>query len=143
MSAQINLIEGLAQSLIEFTRDPSSHEQSILQVINDLGTELLSNINEKNIGRQNKITKMHKFLFVNAKDIDIVCSVLFKDGGPIFGFILKCKQYSSGDIASAVAKSLQIMCTFIKERQHSFQKYANTLMVTKKKKKKKKEKIKN
>ncbi|KAI8641990.1 hypothetical protein BD408DRAFT_483034 [Parasitella parasitica] len=109
MSAQLNTIEGLAESLNEFIKEPNLHEKAILQVIDDLGTELLSNMAEKNI--------------------DIVCSVLFKENGPIFGFLSKCRGYSSGDLATAVSRCLQILCTFIKERQPQFQTYAKSLMV--------------
>ncbi|CEP16992.1 hypothetical protein [Parasitella parasitica] len=109
MSAQLNTIEGLAESLNEFIKEPNSHEKSILQVIDDLGTELLSNMAEKNV--------------------DIVCSVLFKEDGPIFNFLSKCRGYSSGDLATAVSRCLQILCTFIKGRQSQFQMYAKNLMV--------------
>ncbi|KAL9555838.1 hypothetical protein MBANPS3_002175 [Mucor bainieri] len=108
MSKQLATIELLAQRLVEVLENPQLNEQIILQIIKDLGTELMSNLAEKNV--------------------DIVCSILFKDKGPVYEFLTKCKNAKSGDLASAVTKAFGIMSVFIEERQKQFQKYANGLM---------------
>ncbi|KAF1799211.1 hypothetical protein FB192DRAFT_1333067 [Mucor lusitanicus] len=62
------------------------------------------------------------------KNVDIVCSILFKDSGPMYTFLSKCRIAKSGDLAAAVTKALGIMSVFVEERQKQFQKYANSLM---------------
>ncbi|GAN09060.1 DNA-dependent protein kinase catalytic subunit isoform 1 [Mucor ambiguus] len=109
MSRQLTTIEHLAQRLVELCNEPHLNEQTILQIIKDLETELLSNLAEKNV--------------------DIVCSILFKEKGPMYGFMVRCRHAKSGDLATAVAKALGIMSVFIEERQKQFQKYANIWMI--------------
>ncbi|KAK4516378.1 uncharacterized protein ATC70_011349 [Mucor velutinosus] len=108
MSKQLATIEHLAQRLVVANENPLLNEQTILQIIKDLGTELMSNLAEKNV--------------------DIVCSILFKGDGPMYSFLIKCKNAKTGDLASAVTKALGILSVFTEERQKQFQKYANKLM---------------
>lgn len=61
--------------------------------------------------------------------LDIVCSILFKNDGPMNRFLFRCKNAKTGDLASAVTKALGIISVFIEERQKQFQKYADRLMV--------------
>lgn len=65
----------------------------------------------------------------SSAHLDIVCSILFKDSGPMYTFLSKCRIAKSGDLAAAVTKALGIMSVFVEERQKQFQKYANSLMV--------------
>lgn len=51
MSKQLATIQHLAQQLVKATENPQLNEQTILQIIKDLGTELLSNLAEKNVGK--------------------------------------------------------------------------------------------
>lgn len=62
MSKQLATIEDLAQRLDETCTDPLVNEQIILQIIKDLGTELMSNLAEKNVGKcRQSVCILHDF----------------------------------------------------------------------------------
>lgn len=65
MSKQLNTIEYLAERLGELTKEASPDEQTILQIIKDLGTELLSNLAEKNVGKDHILHDFSFFIFIH------------------------------------------------------------------------------
>lgn len=128
--SQIKRVEEYTKKLRSYLEDPVDGE-GLLQVVNDIGNELMSNISEDNIGEFSFLNTRPLFLFNKQDYIDNICSILFTRDGPVHAFLNMCSRFKAGDAANAVSQMLDILCTFLKKRKRNkaLQKYAKDLVV--------------